>query len=104
MICTVNSCMILVTKLFYIVNMNTNIICIAKLEKFYLSAKKIDKRHKENKKKERKTMYSEQLHVYQQINSSGTAYLLMCLAPNTVNRSFINYFSFFLVIYVAFNN
>ena len=55
----------------------------------------MNKKDKGNKNKT-KEYYVRRTPIYhshigtQQINSSGTAYLLMCLAANTVNRSFIN--------------
>ena len=54
-----------------------------RLEEFYSYTEKINKKDKENKTKQRKTMYSEQLYTItiiidtQQINSSGTAYLFI---------------------------
>ena len=65
------------------------------LKEFYSYTKKNHQKEqrKQNKAKEnyiqRTTIYNNHINT-QQINSSGTAYLLMCQAAKTVNRSFIN--------------
>ena len=72
----------------------------------FIYRKNSAKKDNENniKQYETKENYVQRTTIYnshignQQINSSDTAYLLMCYAANTVNRSFVNYFTLFLIV------
>ena len=83
-------------------------ILILRLEELYSYTEKVNKKKRHGKQNKpmgnhvQRTLYNSHIGT-QQINSSGIAYLLMCLEANTVNSSFINIFMLFLCNCVAFN-